>query len=158
MTTFFDTYYKAEDWRCREAAFLALGCICVDAESLGLYADHALELSLGSLASDPHVAVRDSAAWTLGKLVQQQRARSLHLLLMEQRQRGSQALEVLLRRLADAPRVAVHVCWVLHELAEGSDDSQREQQRELLDPCFTKLCEALIQVSERPDAVRKDLI
>ena len=162
--------FSSNEWRRREASLLALGCVMEgpSAEAMAPYVATSFPMLVKAVASDASVAVRDSAAWTLGKAAQQHAPIVLRHLFASSGAGDGASGELLLaivERLADQPRVAVHVCWMLHELADnintpegraayqGAAAAQQPQDQNPLDPIFPKLCEALLRVSERPDAV-----
>ncbi|CDJ29179.1 importin subunit beta-1, putative [Eimeria mitis] len=170
--------FSSTEWRRREASLLALGCVMEgpSAEAMAPYVATSFPMLVKAVASDVSVAVRDSAAWTLGKAAQQHAPIVLRHLFPPAgvqpagapANSSGELLLAIVERLADQPRVAVHICWMLHELADnintpegraayqGTTDAQQQDQNPL-DPIFPKLCEALLSVSERPDADEKNL-
>lgn len=98
---------QSPDWRCREAAVMAFGSVMdgPSMEAMSHYLSSALPVMLGTLA-DTSVAVRDSAAWTLGRLID-----FFHELVPEDM--FPRLTSVLTMGLKDAPRVAVNCCWSL---------------------------------------------
>ncbi|KAL8430697.1 hypothetical protein Efla_003679 [Eimeria flavescens] len=176
--------FSSSEWRRREASLLALGCVMEgpSAEALAPYVVTSFPMLVKAVASDASVAVRDSAAWTLGKAAQQHAPIVIQHLFTPPAAAAAAApaaasgelLLAVVERLADKPRVAVHICWMLHEVADSINtpegmaayeaavggQQQQQQQQQLqnpLDPIFPKLFEALLNVSERPDADEKNL-
>ncbi|KAL8271760.1 hypothetical protein Esti_004355 [Eimeria stiedai] len=183
---FVQSNFASVEWRRREASLLALGCVMEgpSAEALAPYVATSFPMLVKAVASDSSVAVRDSAAWTLGKAAQQHAPIVLqHLFsfasaatadLGSASSSSGEMLLAIVERLADKPRVAVHICWMLHEVADSINtpegmaayesatagrmqQQQQQQQQNPLDPIFPKLFEALLSVSERPDADEKNL-
>lgn len=170
--------FSSTEWRRREASLLALGCVMEgpSAEAMAPYVATSFPMLVKAVASDASVAVRDSAAWTLGKAAQQHAPIVLRHLFPPAgvspsggaSNASGELLLAIVERLADQPRVAVHICWMLHELADnintpegraayqGATTAQQDQNP--LDPIFPKLCEALLSVSGRPDAVSQVLL
>lgn len=155
---------------------LALGCVMEgpSAEAMAPYVARSFPILVEAVASDASVAVRDSAAWTLGKTAQQHAPIVLRHLFppadvsstTSPNNNGGALLLAIVERLTDQPRVAVHICWMLHELADNintpegraayqGEAATQQQDQTPLDPIFPKLCEALLSVSERPDAVSR---
>ncbi|OEH79955.1 importin subunit [Cyclospora cayetanensis] len=174
---FVQVNFSSSEWRRREASLLALGCVMEgsSAEAMAPYVATSFPMLVKAVASDASVAVRDSAAWTLGRAAQQHAPIVLRHLFPPPgvsppgAPPGGASGELLLaivERLADKPRVAVHICWMLHELADNINTpegaaacqgSTNQQDQNPLDPIFPKLCEALLSVSERADADEKNL-
>ncbi|CDI79526.1 importin subunit beta-1, putative [Eimeria praecox] len=169
--------FSSTEWRRREASLLALGCVMEgpSAEAMAPYVATSFPMLVKAVASDASVAVRDSAAWTLGKAAQQHAPIVLRHLFPPggvspagaPTNSSGELLLAIVERLADQPRVAVHICWMLHELADNINTPEgraayqgtatTQQDQNPLDPFFPKLCEALLSVSERPDADEKNL-
>ncbi|PHJ22862.1 importin subunit beta [Cystoisospora suis] len=162
--------FASPDWKRREAAVLAFGSVMEgpDTEALKPLVEESFA-SLVNVLQDSSVAVRDTAAWTLGRIAQFHTPVVLQKLVNAD---GTAVAEdnslfaAIVNRLLDQPRVAVNVCWLLHELADHMTLSNETEaglsggDKPLvtpLDPLFQKLCDALIQVSERPDADERSL-
>ncbi|CBZ49701.1 hypothetical protein NCLIV_001890 [Neospora caninum Liverpool] len=154
--------FSSPDWTRREAAVLAFGSIMEgpDTEALKPLVEESFT-SLVNVLQDSSVAVRDTAAWTLGRIAQ------FHTPVVMQKlvnadgtvvAENNSLLAAIVHRLLDQPRVAVNVCWLLHELADHMTAGDGEKLVSTpLDPLFQKLCDALIQVSERADADERSL-
>lgn len=147
---------QSPEWRLKEAATLAFGCILEgpsEAVLLPLVVQ-AIHVMLG-LMRDPSVQVRDTAAWTLGRIC------DLHPSALGEGQTNhlGQLLGsggVLLEALKDLPRVASNVCWAIHNLAE-SFESDSASGTSPLSPFFIDLVRALIACSERQDSTQGNL-
>ncbi|CDJ42636.1 importin subunit beta-1, putative [Eimeria tenella] len=178
VINFVQLNFGSTEWRRREASVLALGCVMEgpSAEAMAPYVARSFPILVEAVASDASVAVRDSAAWTLGKTAQQHAPIVLRHLFppadvsstTSPNNNGGALLLAIVERLTDQPRVAVHICWMLHELADNintpegraayqGEAATQQQDQTPLDPIFPKLCEALLSVSERPDADDKNL-
>lgn len=107
---------------------------------------------LCSALNDQSVAVRDTTAWTIGRIA------SFHpncviALLGTPTDRGLMTL--LLEKLGDEPRVASFVCYALHELAcNVTKIGGNEETSTPIDPFFQNIASALLHVTQKPDAVR----
>ncbi|KFG59588.1 HEAT repeat-containing protein [Toxoplasma gondii RUB] len=154
--------FASPDWTRREAAVLAFGSVMEgpDTEALKPLVEESFA-SLVDVLQDSSVAVRDTAAWTLGRIAQfhtpvvlQKLVNADGTVVVE----SNSLLAAIVRRLLDQPRVAVNVCWLLHELADHMTAGDGERPASTpLDPLFQRLCDALIQVSERADADERSL-
>jgi importin subunit beta-1 len=103
-----------DNWRSREAAILAFGSVLdgPPAADVKTLVKSAFPILMTSLLSDSHMAVRDTAAWTLARVVQVDSDTTIaNLVLLVECLRGA------LTR-ADNPVVAAHVCYAIHNLAE----------------------------------------
>lgn len=102
---------------------------------------------------DPHIVVRDTTAWTLGRICEVVSEAALnpnHL---------SPLLDALVRALASDPRVASNACWAISSLAEAAyekasetrvDDSI-EPETYALSPFFRAIVEKLLATTDRAD-------
>lgn len=137
------------DWKFREAAVLAFGSIMEGPNSATMAPK--VQASLGSLVQairDPSVAVRDTLAWTLGRIAQ------FHPTIVPIKE----LTPMLGEALKDVPRVSANVCWVFQILAENMNpDSLQAPDTTPLSEFFTSLVEALLAVSQRPDASDRNL-
>lgn len=95
------------DWRFREAAVMAFGSMLEgpDVTSIKSIAEQAVPLLL-KLLQDSHIAVRDTTAWTIGRIFE----------FVSQAVMTDQLLraigQTLVNGLNDVPRVATNICWV----------------------------------------------
>merc|ERR1719230_790487 len=107
---FVSANFVNQDWRFREAAILAYGSIMEGPSSEKMrplvqqsYAH------LVNLLNDQSVAVRDTVAWTLGRIAQ------FHPTIVPVKN----LCPVLAQKLVDVPRVAANVCFVIQVIAES---------------------------------------
>lgn len=152
VLSFVQANFENPDWKFREAAVLAYGSIMEGPTSEKMrplveksYAHLVLALR------DPSVAVRDTIAWTLGRIAQ------FHPTIVPIKQ----LTPVLGEKLGDVPRVAANVCFVIQVLAEGLDGDFSKPSRAPpttpLSEFFTSLAQGLLQVVARPDAGERQL-
>lgn len=143
--------FENPDWKFREAAILAYGSIMEGPSS-----EKMRPLVAGSYQhlvkrlGDQSVAVRDTTAWTLGRIAQ------FHPSIVPIKE----LTPVLGQALQDVPRVAANICWVLQVLAESMDQNSLPGQIPPSTPLsdfFTPLVEALIRVTCRQDATDRNL-
>eukprot|EP00439_Symbiodinium_sp_Y106_P059040 s6084_g8.t1 len=99
---FVHTNFQNPDWKFREAAVLAYGSIMEGPTSEKMRP--MVEQSLSHLVlalQDQSVAVRDTIAWTLGRIAQ------FHPTIVPVKQ----LMPLLCERLRDVPRVSANICW-----------------------------------------------
>lgn len=144
------------NWRRREAAVLAYGSIMEGPSSNKL--EPLVEQSFNHLCralADESVAVRDTTAWTVGRIA------SYHVqcvlpLLGTPTQGG--LMNLLLEKLTDEPRVAAFVCYAIHEIARNLHAVIGGKAGTTpLDPFFRQLATALLHTAQRPDAAESNL-
>lgn len=159
VISFVEENFIHEEWRRREAAVLAYGSIMEGPDTDKLRP--LVEESVGQLSEvlrDPSVAVRDTAAWTIGKITTFHSEIIFNVL-------GSYTnpdslFGILLERLNDYPRVAANICWVINQLAVNKRttyDSITNMYVTDLDDSFCVLCKKLIDVALREDADTRNL-
>jgi len=147
---FVQSNFENADWKYREAAVFAYGSIMEGPTSEKMRP--LVEQSYGHLVlalRDPSVAVRDSIAWTLGRIAQ------FHPSIVPIKS----LTPVLGEKLGDVPRVAAHICWVIQVLAEAQDGPTPGQAAETnaLSEFFPALAQALLEVTMRPEASERNL-
>ncbi|CAF1129422.1 unnamed protein product, partial [Adineta ricciae] len=146
------------DWKFREAAVMAFGSILEgpDATSLKPVAEQAVPFLL-KLLQDPNIAVRDTTAWTIGRIFEfvSQAVMTNDLIRV--------IAEALVNGLNDLPRVATNICWsfsslarATYEFAESSDDDDTPKTY-LLSPYFEVIVKKLIATTDRPDGNQSNL-
>lgn len=137
----------AEDWRAREAATFAFGSILEGPSPAQLRATvaAAMPFLLAALA-DPHPQVKNTTAWTIGRVLEFVHA-------------GAEAGEplvgpndlpglvlALLGAAADAPHVAEKACYALSQLAAGfAGEEDPATGASPLSPYFQPIVEALLK-------------
>mmetsp|Transcript_55137 Transcript_55137/g.102102 ORF Transcript_55137/g.102102 Transcript_55137/m.102102 type:complete len:866 (+) Transcript_55137:475-3072(+) len=143
-----------QDWKYREAAILAYGSIMEGptSEKMRPLVEQSFQQLMVQALKDSSVAVRDTLAWTLGRMAQ------FHPSIVP-----IQVLTPLLaERLNDVPRVAVNVCWVIQVLAEAQPQCTMVPAMMIpptgpLSEYFTVLVQQLLQATARPDATERNL-
>merc|ERR1712087_18998 len=120
----------------------------------------ALEVMI-NLMKDSSVQVKDTAAWTIGRICERHITsitQELWVRMTRNLQPGEppEAEGVLLAGLKDDPRVANNVCWAFHNLAEHCEET-RNDATNVLSPLFVTLATALLHCTERPDAGENNL-
>jgi len=138
-----------QNWKFREAATLAFGAILEGPKGyIGSLITQAIPVLLSHMKSDPVVYVKDTTAWTIGRVCQ----------LHPQSVQGylQDTIGMFLFSLADSPRVASNICWAIHNLALAYDDDQ-DKPSSGLSPYFQHLAEKLLVTTERDDADESNL-
>jgi len=158
---FIDGHIASPDWHRREASALAFGSILEgpSPQSLAPFMSPAIEAMI-RMMQDPSVQVKDTAAWTIGRVCEHHTSAILpqhwQAMMRAPEHAGADGEGVLLAGLKDDPRVASNVCWALHNLADQLEES-RSQQTNALSPLFVTIARALLATSERGDAGEHNL-
>ena len=129
-------------------------------EAIGNYVSQGMEYFIGAMR-DASVAVRDTAAWTIGRICdhQMERIQPQHWKAMMHTPAAGEdpaTRGVLWSGLEDHPRVAANVCLALHNLAEHCED-QRDRPSNPLSTQFIAIAQALLACTERADAATQNL-
>lgn len=137
---------KSDNWRLREAATMAFSTILdgPSPESIGPYVNQSIPVLLAAL-SDPHPMVKDSSAWTLGRIC------DLHV-----RSIPTETFPTLVTSLGgilmkESPRVSAQACFALHNLAAAfeGDEAAKVNGTNALSPYMATLLQTLLQVADR---------
>jgi importin subunit beta-1 len=145
------------DWRFRDAAVMTFGCILEgpDQNCLKPIVEQALPTLIG-LMSDKSVIVRDTVAWTIGRICE----------LIPDAVLRKDTLEPLLNALVEGlkaePRVAANVCWAFNSLAEAAyeavpDTNETEPKTYCLSNYFPGIVQKLLEATERNDGGQANL-
>ena len=111
---FIESNIRNEDWHFREAAVMAFSCILdgPDPSLLNTLVNSALAILIQMMA-DSNLQVKDTVAWTLGKVCDvlvQTIQPDIHL---------GELVRAFVNGLQDSPRISANCCWGLQNLAEG---------------------------------------
>ncbi|XP_015769581.1 PREDICTED: importin subunit beta-1-like [Acropora digitifera] len=118
-----------------------------DPNALKPYAVMAMPMLI-KLMKDESVIVRDSVAWTLGRICEILPQVALENYLQP-------LIETLLDGLDSEPRVAANVCWAFNSLGEAAYDAapvseeEEEPQTYCLSVWFSKIVQKLLAVTDR---------
>nr|XP_054750188.1 importin subunit beta-1-like [Lytechinus pictus] len=154
---FIQTNIRSENWQFRDAAVMAFGSI-LEGPSESILNPLVMEAfpTLIELLSDPCVVVRDTVAWTLGRICE----------LLPQAVLGQphfdSLLGALIECLGNEPRVAANVCWAFSSLAENayesaSAESDKEPETYCLSKAFQIIVAKLLETADRVDAHQANL-
>ncbi|XP_064598231.1 importin subunit beta-1-like [Liolophura sinensis] len=152
---------KNEDWKIKDAAVMAFGSILEgpDPASLKPLVVQAMPMLI-DLLKDPSVVVRDTAAWTVGRvceLVPEAVISDESLTCL------SPLLHALVEGLTAEPRVASNVCWAFSSLAEAAYENAEtpedgsEPDTYCLSEYFEAIVPKLLETTERPDGNQHNL-
>eukprot|EP00904_Undaria_pinnatifida_P013666 jgi/Undpi1/942/HiC_scaffold_10.g04406.m1 len=123
------------NWRQREAAGPSV-------EKLSPLVHSAMPILIG-LMRDPHVMVKDSATWTIGKICE------LHGPSIPA-EALTPLVEALLLALKDSPRVCSKACFALHNFGDQFEDT-RDEESNALSPYLSALVHELLLATQRED-------
>ncbi|KAK1269638.1 Transportin-1 [Acorus gramineus] len=139
------------DWRQREAATYAFGSILEgpSPDKLTSIVNIALNFMLTALMKDPNNHVKDTTAWTLGRIFEFLHGSILGSPIITP-ENCQQILTVLLQSMKDVPNVAEKACGALYFLAQGYEDAGSSSSP--LSPFFQDIIQALLTVTHREDA------
>lgn len=149
ITPFIQQHIKSENWRYREAATMAFSSILEgpSSETMGPIVQQSIPILLQAL-SDPHNMVKDTTAWTIGRIC------GIHV-----RSIPSESFPMLVGGLLDklmteSANVSSQSCYALHNLANAfsEDDSAANTGTNLLSQYMQPLLATLLQVTDREDA------
>jgi len=150
VLAFVEANFENPDWKYREAAILAYGSIMEGptSEKMMPLVQRSYVHLVRSL-NDRSVAVRDTIAWSLGRIAQ------FHPTIVPVKE----LTPILGEKLSDVPRVASNICWVIQVLAEAQSPMMGPQAPDTtpLSEFFPSLAQALLQVVARPDADERRL-
>ncbi|KAJ4957322.1 hypothetical protein NE237_014105 [Protea cynaroides] len=138
------------DWRQREGATYAFGSILEgpSPDKLTSIVNVALNFMLSALMKDPNNHVKDTTAWTLGRIFEFLHGSTVDTPIITQAN-CQQIITVLLQSMKDAPNVAEKTCGALYFLAQGYEDVDSSSP---LTPFFQDIVQALLTVTHREDA------
>ncbi|CAH8858038.1 unnamed protein product [Trichobilharzia szidati] len=150
---------KKPDWRYRDAAVMSFGSILEgpDPAALKPLVESAMPVII-ELLRDESPAVRDTAAWTIGRVCETLPEIALHEVYLVPLLTG------LVEGLSAEPRVATNVCWAFSSLAESAYDAASESaghngepKTYVLSQYFNAITERLLATSSRPDGGQHNL-
>jgi importin subunit beta-1 len=142
---FVESNLRSEDWHLRDAAVSAFGAIMEgpDEKVLEPIIKSAMQ-PLIAMMGDPSVHVKDSTAYTLGRITD----------TCSEAIDAGQHLTPLIRALFDGllsnPKMAASCCWALMNLAERFAGDPNASQNPIT-PHFNDSVRSLLEVTGRPD-------
>uniref|UniRef100_A0A3B3Z9D2 Importin N-terminal domain-containing protein n=2 Tax=Periophthalmus magnuspinnatus TaxID=409849 RepID=A0A3B3Z9D2_9GOBI len=149
---------KHLDWRYRDASVMAFGSILEGPELNHLKPIIIQGMpTMIELMKDPSVVVRDTTAWTVGRICELMPEAAINDLYL------APLLQCLIDGLSAEPRVASNVCWAFSSLAEAAYEATEaaEEQEEPATYClsstFELIVEKLLETTDRPDGHQNNL-
>lgn len=112
-------------------------------ELLNPLIEKAIPVLLQLLQKDENVAVRDTAAWTIGRVC--------HVSRVQVSKNLEGLVAALLNCLKDEPQVAKNACWALHNLA-GTFEDEVDSQVGSLSNYVELIIAGLLETTTRQDA------
>jgi len=134
---------RDKNWRLREAATMAFSCILdgpTKQKLVGL-----VQQAFGVILShmnDQQPQVKDTAAWTVGKICEELPETIGPDILPN-------LMNALRKGLSESPKIAVHVCWAIHNLA---NEVKVMGETSALSKYFPGMVEELLKTTLRGDA------
>ncbi|XP_064844579.1 importin subunit beta-1-like isoform X1 [Oncorhynchus masou masou] len=155
---FIKEHIKYPDWRYRDASVMAFGSILEGPElsQLKPLVIQAMPMLI-ELMKDPSVVVRDTTAWTVGRICELLPEAAINEVYL------APLLQCLIEGLGAEPRVASNVCWAFSSLAEaayeGTDaaEEQEEPATYCLSSSFELIVQKLLETTDRPDGHQNNL-
>lgn len=138
------------DWRQREAATYAFGSILEgpSPDKLTSIVNVALNFMLQALTKDLNSHVKDTTAWTLGRIFEFLHGSAMEAPIITPAN-CQQIVTVLLQAMKDAPNVAEKACGALYFLAQGYEENGSSSP---LTPYFQDIVQSLLTATHREDA------
>lgn len=149
---------KNEDWRFRDGALMAFGAILggLEPNTLRPLVEQAMP-TLIQLMYDSSVVVRDTAAWTFGRICEIIPEAAINETYLKP------LLESLVNGLMAEPRVAANVCWAFtglaeasYEAAEANEDGQQPETY-CMSEYFDFIIQKLLETTDRTDGPQANL-
>ncbi|XP_071027772.1 importin subunit beta-1-like isoform X1 [Oncorhynchus clarkii lewisi] len=155
---FIKEHIKHPDWRYRDASVMAFGSILEGPElsQLKPLVIQAMPMLI-ELMKDSSVVVRDTTAWTVGRICELLPEAAINEVYL------APLLQCLIEGLGAEPRVASNVCWAFSSLAEaayeGTDaaEEQEEPATYCLSSSFELIVQKLLETTDRPDGHQNNL-
>ncbi|KAI8899185.1 armadillo-type protein [Globomyces pollinis-pini] len=132
------------DWKFRDTACMVFGSIMdgPDPTEMGQLVSMALPVII-QLISDPVPNVKDTAAWTLGRICE-------NLLEIIKPEEFEMIVNALITGLSDNPKIAANCCWGIISIAERLGKKSEDDQTCELSRYFEPLLNALMTAAQRP--------
>ncbi|XP_068621068.1 importin subunit beta-1 isoform X2 [Battus philenor] len=154
---FINSNIKSENWRYRDAALMAFGSILggLEANTLKPLVEKAMPTLIQAMY-DSSVAVRDTAAWTFGRICEIVPEAAINDTYLKP------LLESLVNGLKAEPRVAANVCWAFTGLAEAAYEAAQtgdsnQPQTYCMSNFFDFIIQRLLETTDRQDAAQHNL-
>lgn len=141
----------SDNWRFKDAALMVFGAILggLETHTLQPLVEQAMP-KLIELMYDQSVIVRDTAAWTFGRICETIPVAAINETYLKP------MLEAFMHGLKSEPRVAANVCWAFTGLSEAAYEvaesfNENPPQTYVLTPYFEHIVTQLLETTDRPD-------
>lgn len=147
---------KHTDWRFRDAALMVFSSILggLDSNTLKPLVEEAMP-TLIQLMYDENVIVRDTTAWTFGRICEVIPQAVINEQFLQP------LLESLIQNLKREPRVASNVCWAFTGLSQAAYDTALTDEEDPETYCLSKyfdfIVDNLLEATDRPDGATSNL-
>ncbi|KAJ3482200.1 hypothetical protein NLI96_g7140 [Meripilus lineatus] len=143
---FIEANIRHQDWHLREAAVMAFGSILdgPDPQVLTPLVNQALPILIDMMA-DPNVHVKDTVAWTLGKICE------ILVSTIKPDVHLRPLVSALVSGLRDSPRIIANSCWALMNLADQLsfvEETQPSATSGPLSPFYDGIVSQLLSITE----------
>ena len=137
------------NWRHKEAATIAFGCILDGPKDVIIreLVSKAFPVILENMR-DSNDLVKDTASWTIGRICHLHPETTTELL--------DKLIAAFISGLSDVPSVSGNVCWAIHNLANALP--QDDDASNALSKYFLDLMQALLMVTRRQDVDKHNLL
>lgn len=145
---FIEAHIKSQDWHFREAAVMAFGSILEGPDPIVLtpLVNQALPLLIDMMLTDTNIHVKDTTAWTLGRIC------DLLVQTIKPDNHLNPLITALVNSLQDSPRIVANCCWALMNLADQLSLYYEEEGENVttgpLSPYFEGVVQALLRITE----------
>lgn len=147
---------KNQNWRFRDAALMVFSSILggLEAQTLKPLVEQAMP-TLIQLMYDSNVIVRDTTAWTIGRICEVIPQAVIDPQFLEP------LLQALIQQLKAEPRVASNVCWAFTGLSQAAYDTALVEEDDPETYCLSKYFEYIVQrlleTTDRNDGSQSNL-
>lgn len=154
---FINLNIESSNWRFRDAAVMTFGSILsgLEVNTLKPLVEQAMP-TLIRLMYDSSVIVRDTTAWTFGRICD-----IIPEAAINERYLGT-LLECFIKGLKSEPRVAANVCWAFIGLSDAAYEAAETSDGETpntycLSPYFEYIITQLLETTDREDGAQANL-
>ncbi|KAH8279580.1 hypothetical protein KR018_003313 [Drosophila ironensis] len=150
---------ESSNWRFRDAAVMTFGSVLngLEPQTLRPLVEQAMP-TLIRLMYDSSVIVRDTTAWTFGRICDVVPEAAINKDYLQT------LLECFVKSLKSEPRVAANVCWAFiglsdaaYEAASAASPDGQTPQTYALSPYFEYIITQLLETTDRTDAAQANL-
>ncbi|XP_034670181.1 importin subunit beta [Drosophila subobscura] len=148
---------ESPNWRFRDAAVMTFGSVLngLETNTLKPLVEQAMP-TLIRLMYDSSVIVRDTTAWTFGRICDIIPEAAIDKTYLQP------LLECFVKSLKSEPRVAANVCWAFIGLSDAAYDAASTGERETpetyaLSPYFEFIITQLLETTDRSDGAQANL-